>query len=78
MARKISTLTKAQMKAEMSIAGDPDKIIAMGGEMLRIMAKVDNTNAAELINLEFLMRRLLAESRTWMKIYCRRTGQKIS
>lgn len=77
MGRKISLMTTQQVKEEMSIAGSPDKLIGMMDEMLKVMGKVDKTNAAELINLEFAMQRLLAESRKWIKIYESKTGQKI-
>lgn len=77
MGRKISQMTTQQVHDEMSIAGSPDKLIGMLKEMEAIMSKVDSTNSAELINLEFVMQRLLAESRTWIKIYESRTGQKI-
>lgn len=77
MGRKLSTMTSAQLKAEMSIAGSPDKLMDMRERILGIMAEVNDKNPAELINLELLMERLLAESRTWMKLYGQRTGQKI-
>lgn len=77
MGRKISQMTTQQVKEEMSIAGSPDKLSGMMDEMLNVMAKVDMTNSAELINLEFVMQRLLAESRVWIKIYESRAGQKI-
>jgi hypothetical protein len=77
MARKISQLTTAQMREEMSIAGSPDKLVKILQDIEKIMATVDTTNCAELINLEFVMQRLLAEARTWIKIYESRTGQKI-
>jgi len=77
MGRKLSQMTTAEVKAEMSIAGSPDKLITMMSEMSDVMSKVDMTNAAELINLEFVLRRLLAESRLWIRFYEGRTGQKI-
>lgn len=75
--KHLSQMTTEDVKKELSIAGSPDKLIAMMGEIGDIMAKVDQTNAAELINLEFIMRRLQAEVRVWIKHYEGRTGQKI-
>jgi len=66
------------MKEQFSIAGNPDKMIMMMQEILSVMAKVNPKNSAELINLEFLMQRMWAESKTWIKLYEQRTGQKIS
>lgn len=78
MRRKpLHLLSSADFKEELSIAGSPDKIMDMKERIVAIMAEVNSKNAAELINLEFLMERLLAESRTWMKLYGQRTGQKI-
>lgn len=78
MRKRIADLTTAEMREQMSIAGNPEKLTAMMQEILGVMSKVDSTNAAELINLEFVMQRMLAESRTWIRIYEQRTGQKIS
>lgn len=77
MTKRIGQLTTQEVKEQMSIAGDPDKLITMMNEMLTVMAKVDNTNAAELLNLELVLQRLLAESCTWIRIYEGRTKQKI-
>lgn len=71
-------ITTEQLKSELSIAGNPDKLIAMMDEMLTVMHKADATNAAELINLELVMKRLLYESKLWRKMYEQRTNQKIN
>jgi len=71
-------MSTEDVKNELSIAGSPDKLIGMMGEIGDIMAKVDQTNAAELINLEFILRRLQAETRVWIRTYENRTGQKIT
>ena len=75
--KKLSQMSTQELKAELSIAGSPDKLIGMMSEIGDVMAKVDQTNAAELINLDFIVRRLHAEVRMWMKLYEDRTGQKI-
>lgn len=75
--KKLSQMSTEDVKKELSIAGAPDKLIEMMGDMGDIMSKVDQTNAAELINLDFIIRRLHAEVRIWMKLYEDRTGQKI-
>jgi hypothetical protein len=78
MGRKLSQMSTPQVREELSIAGNPDKIMGMHSQILGIMGQVDSKNAAELINLEFIMQRLLAENRVWVKIYESRTGQKIT
>jgi len=75
--KKLSQMSIEDVKKELSIAGAPEKLIGMFGDIGDIMAKVDQTNAAELINLDFIVRRLHAEVRVWMKLYEDRTGQKI-
>lgn len=70
-------ITTEQLKAEMSIAGDPDKVIAIMQEMLSAAGLVDTTNPAELINLELAVKRVLAEVRLWKRMYGKRSGQKI-
>lgn len=77
MGRKLSQMTTEQLRQEMSMFGNPDKFIEMKDRILGIMAEVNSTDSAELINLELLMEVLLSESRTWMKIYESRTKQKI-
>lgn len=73
----LSRMTTKQLKAEMSIAGEPDKVIAIMQEMLSSAAKVDTTNAAELINLELATKKVLAVVRFWKRIYSKRTGQQM-
>jgi hypothetical protein len=75
--KKLSQMSTEDVKKELSIAGSPDKLIVMMGEIGDIMSKVDQTNVAELINLEFILHRLQAEVRVWKKKYEERTGQKI-
>lgn len=75
--KKLSQMSTEDVKKELSIAGSPEKLIEMMGDMGDTMCKVDQKNAAELINLDFIIRRLRAEVRVWMKRYEDRTGQKI-
>lgn len=76
--KNLSQMSTDEVKKELSIAGSPDKLIKMMSDIGDIMAKVDATNAAELINLEFILKRKLAEVRVWKKMYESKTGQKIS
>jgi hypothetical protein len=77
MKKRLSELTTDDMREQMSIAGDPDKLVAMMQEMEVVMSRVNRKNSAELINLEFVMKRLHAESIVWIRIYEQRTNQKI-
>jgi hypothetical protein len=75
--KRLSQLTTDELKEQLSIAGSPNKLIGMMQDILVIMAKVDQTNAAELINLDLVLRRLQAEVRFWKRQYEDRIGQKI-
>lgn len=75
--KRLSQMSTEDVKNELSIAGSPEKLIKMMSDIGDVMAKVDPKNAAELINLEFILRRMQAEVRVWMKKYEDRTGQKI-
>ncbi|MGN6418281.1 MAG: hypothetical protein ACTHMC_12365 [Pseudobacter sp.] len=68
---------KAITLEELSIAGSPEKLMQVYQAMQKEMERVDRTNAAELTNLYAILRRLTAESRTWIKEYEERTGQRI-
>lgn len=76
---KLSKMTTDDVRKQMSIAGSPEKITELMTRIYNDMAKtVDTTNAAELINMKFALRRLLAEVQTWTKQLERNTGQKYS
>jgi len=77
MSRKLSQMTTGQFNDELSIAGNPEKIMTMHNAILSTMSAIDSNNAAELINLYFLMQRMTAEAKTWCRLYEQRTGQKI-
>lgn len=70
MARKLSSMTWADVQSEMSIAGNPDKITQLGRELeSMLLPAIDLTNRAELINVELMLRRLLAEIKTTQRQY---------
>lgn len=78
MGKKLSQMTTEDVRKEMSIAGSPDKIVGIMTSVLSmIWQNVDTTNAAELINLEFAMRRVTAEVQQARKRLGKRTGQKL-
>lgn len=68
--KPLSKMTWEQLRAEMSIAGDPEKIALLGQstESL-IMGTIDATNRAELTNVELMLRRLVAEIKLMQRIY---------
>lgn len=77
MAKRISQLTTADMLKEMSIAGSPEKVVGVMTEIHDLMAaKLDLTNPAELLNIEFALQRLQAEVKTWLKLLERKNNQK--
>lgn len=70
-------MTEEQFKNEISMAGSPNKIIALMNEIHNLMvANIDTTNAAEIINTSLMLRRLNAELKLWLKMLSDKTGQK--
>lgn len=70
MAKKLSQMTWADVQKEMSIAGSPEKITQLGSDVLELIGKtVDSTNRAELTNTEFMLQRVLAETRLMQRMY---------
>lgn len=62
----------ADVQKEMSIAGSPEKITQLGKDIMeQIGSKLDKTNRAELINVEFMLKRVMAEVRLWQRMYDR-------
>lgn len=78
MAKKLSQMTWQQIQDEMSIAGSPEKVTTLAKEMyFMIGERLDTTNVAELINIEFALKKVTAEVRREIRKYEKRTGQKI-
>lgn len=78
MAKKLTNMTWDEMQKEMSIAGSPEKISNLGKNIWeKIGSEVDFTNGAEIINVEFAIRRIHAEIKQAARIFENRTGQKI-
>lgn len=68
MARKLSQMTWDDVQSEMSIAGSPQKITGLGRKVFDLIAgEIDQTNKAELINVEFMLDRVKAEIRLMQK-----------
>lgn len=62
MPKRLSRLTWKEVKAEMSIAGSPDKITKMGEEVMDlVMRSVDGRSIPELTNAQFALKRVIAE-----------------
>jgi hypothetical protein len=63
-------MTWDDMQKEMSIAGSPEKITQLGKDILELIGKtIDTTNRAELINVEFMLRRQIAEIKRVQRMY---------
>lgn len=70
MGKKLSTMSWDEMQKEMSIAGNPEKIAALGkGIMETIASEMDSTNRAEMTNIEFALQRILAEIKLYQRMY---------
>lgn len=78
MGRKLSTLTWADVKKEMSIAGDPDKIIQIGGDIHDlIVSRINSRSIPELENMQFALKRVLAELKLLERFQRDRQNPKI-
>ncbi len=63
-------MTWDDVQKEMSIAGSPEKITQLGRDIEAMLGnRVNVKNRAELINVEFMLQRLLAEVKLWGRLY---------
>lgn len=70
MGKKLSKMTWDDVQKEMSIAGNPEKITQLGRDIEKIIASnMDETNRAELTNIEFMLQRVMAEVKLWQRWY---------
>lgn len=70
MKKKLSQMTWNDVQKEMSIAGNPVKITRLGRHIEElIMHGTDTTNRAELTNVEFMLKRLVAEVKLIQRRY---------
>lgn len=68
--KPLRQMTWDDVQKEMSIAGNPQAVIEWGKEIMQLIAdKHEDTNRAELINIEFMLQRVLAEVRLWQRMY---------
>lgn len=78
MGRRLISMTWADVKEEMSIAGSPDKITELADSLMRqVESKVDYTNHAELTNMMFALDRIKAEVKGAQRRLEQRTFTKI-
>lgn len=67
---KLSQMTWEDVQREMSIAGSPEKITQLGHHIeALLMNELDATNRAELTNVEFMLKRLVAEIKLMQRRY---------
>lgn len=70
MAKRLCMMTWEEVKQEMSIAGNPEEITQLGKDMMQLVAKsLDETNRAQLTNIEFAIHRVLAEVKFMQRRY---------
>jgi hypothetical protein len=70
MAKRLTTMTWDDMQSEMSIAGNPEKVRALGQSIMETIAsKMDATSRAEMTNIEFALQRILAEVKLYQRMY---------
>lgn len=67
---KLSKMTWDDVQEEMSIAGSPEKITQLGKDIMQLIADShDKTNRAELTNIEFMLKRVIAEIKLYQRMY---------
>jgi hypothetical protein len=72
MGKKLSTMTWKEVGAEMSIAGNPEKITRLGEQVMNLIAQShDSSNRAELENIELMLKRISAEIKLYQRMYDR-------
>lgn len=77
MGKKLSQMTWAEVEKEMSIAGSPEKIAQLGQQVMELISsKIEATNKAELINVELMLKRVVAEIRLLQRMYDKRNRAK--
>jgi hypothetical protein len=76
--KKLSQLTTEEVKAVMSIAGDPDQCTEIMTKIIELLGTAKTKEGAVLINLELVAQKVLADVRLWKKQHEKRTGQKLS
>jgi hypothetical protein len=70
MGKRLSEMNWKEVEAEMSIAGNPAKVAQLGREIeALLLPALDGTNRAELTNVEFMLRRLVAEIKLYQRMY---------
>lgn len=64
MAKRLYHMSWAEVQAEMSICGSPEKMTALGKKIMGIIwQSLDPTNGLEFVNAEFMLQRIIAEIR---------------
>lgn len=72
MRKKLTHLSWDDVQQEMSIAGSPEKIAQLGRDIEELMMNaIDATNRAEMTNVEFMLKRLIAEVKLLQRRYDR-------
>lgn len=70
--RHLSRMTWEEITAEMSIAGNPEKITQLGRDVTALIgAALDPTNRAEFTNVEFMLKCVMAQIRLYARMYDR-------
>lgn len=77
MAKHLKNMTTAEVKEVMSIAGEPDKAIALMHEILSlILQRIDVKNIPSIDNARLALEKIMAELNRWEKT--ERNWQSIS
>lgn len=72
MGRSLYYMSWEEIQKEMSIAGSPEKITALGRQVMTLIGtSIDATNRAELTNVELMLKVVMAEIRGAQRRYDR-------
>lgn len=69
MGRKLSQMGWKEVKSELSIAGDPEKMVQIGRDIHELIASRINVHSIpEVENVQFILKVVIAELKLWEKI----------
>jgi len=78
MSKKLTSITWAELKKEMSIAGDPDAVVEVADDIVSlILGRINPQNIPSLINIQLALQKIMAEFRLYEKIQRDRQHPKI-
>lgn len=77
MGRKLSQMSWQDLKEELSIAGDPEKMIEIAKDIEALITpRMDVHNIAEVMNVQLILKKIIADFKLWENIERKRQHPK--